>query len=112
LRTSVFFIEGHKQAEVFVFPFEKEIPMKNSIESFKKSALSTLTASLLGLGAMGLTAPLALADHHCACDAQCSKDCAEGKTESCGCKTYDCAKGKGCSHGKCKTHKSGEHKKD
>jgi hypothetical protein len=84
--------------------------MKNQIKRFKKASLSTLAASLLGLGALGVSAPAALADQHCACDKQCSEKCAEGKSESCGCKTCDCAKGSGCSHGKCRTKHEGKNK--
>jgi len=56
---------------------------------------------LLAAAALGVSAPV-WADHHCACDTKCADNCAQGKTDECRCKTCDCAKGKECSHGKCK----------
>ncbi len=72
----------------------------------KKLILSSLFA--LSLASVG--GPLAFADHHCACDQTCNEKCAKGDTKDCSCKTCDCAKGEGCKHGKCSTHKGDDHK--
>ena len=42
---------------------------------------------------------------HCDCNQECQEKCAKGENKDCTCKTCDCKKGKGCSHGKCKHDK-------
>ncbi len=69
-----------------------------------KNLKNSMFAVILAASAMSFGGIGALADHHCGCDEKCSEQCAKGDHKDCGCKTCDCAKGKGCKHGKCARH--------
>ncbi len=48
----------------------------------------------------------------CACDAKCQENCAQGKGESCECKSCNCSKTGKCEHKKCEHHEKTEANKE